>query len=89
MCSSDLENTKGIAFDDDKVTSKIQTAQAYISTSDGGVTNNIEWAIKEAVQAVESAETSIISFKKDTWQPYQEMLSGLTINLFPDSVKKE
>jgi photosystem II stability/assembly factor-like uncharacterized protein len=83
------ENTKGIAFDDDKVTSKIQTAQAYVNTSDGGVTNNIEWAIKEAVQAVESAETAIISFKKDTWQPYQEMLSGLTINLFPDSVKKE
>ena len=83
------ENTKGIAYDDDKVSSKIQAAQAYINTTDGEAAGNIDLAIKEATISIETAEKAIQVFQKETWQPYQSMLKSMTLNLFPETMKKE
>lgn len=83
------ENTKGIAYDDDKVNSKVQTAQSYINTSDGGASGNIDLAVKEANEAVVAAEMAIQAFRNESWKAYQSWLQGLTLNLFPDTMKKE
>lgn len=81
------EDTKGIAYDDDKIGSKIQSAQSYLSTSDGTLSENTGHAVNEAKKAVDSIVESLKMFESKSWKPYQEMLTGLPITLFPESKK--
>ena len=81
------EDTKGIAYDDDKIGSKIQNAQSYLSTSDGTLSENTGHAVNEAKNAVDSIVESLKMFELKSWKPYQEMLTGLPITLFPEPKK--
>ncbi|HRD06531.1 MAG TPA: hypothetical protein PK037_03165, partial [Saprospiraceae bacterium] len=83
------EDTKGIAYDDDKIASKIQNAESYLSTSDGSYSENTLHAMKEAEDSVEAAVQAIKKFEEEKWKPYQQKLTGLSISLFPVQNKLE
>lgn len=83
------EDTKGIAYDDDKITSKLQNAESYLSTSDGSFSGNALHAIKEAEDSIADALQAIKKFDEEKWKPYEQKLKGLSISLFPIQNKLE
>ncbi|MFN8318423.1 MAG: hypothetical protein U0V54_03270 [Saprospiraceae bacterium] len=86
-CSFLPEDTKGIAYDDDKIASKIQNAESYLSTSDGSYSEKYT-TMKEAEDSVEAAIQAINKFEEEKWKPHQQKLTGLSIS-FPVQNKLE
>lgn len=74
--------TRGIVFDEDKLTSILGTAQYYVGSTLGGPSPTAKIYMDNATRAVEKAEADYQIFVSDTLQPFSRAAASTPLGLF-------
>ncbi|MBK8700139.1 MAG: hypothetical protein IPN29_11650 [Saprospiraceae bacterium] len=83
------EDTKGIAYDDDKLSTYLSRTSNYLGTSSSGFTSNSRAMANMANTQLDALISGIRKFLDEDWKKYESTLVGMKLKLFQETRKLE
>jgi photosystem II stability/assembly factor-like uncharacterized protein len=83
------EDTKGIAWDDDKLSSFLGSASGYLGSSTSGITSNSRAILNQIDKKSTDLLRLVDLFYGEDWKKYQEKIDKLGIGLLTKIMKKD